>query len=118
MTREKPLSYGGSGVDVPKVEEAKKKIDPLLRSTWNEKILPKVSGFKAVYDDGTHYIIAATDGVGTKLLVALMANRFDTVGQDLVAMPANDLGRVGAIPMFFLDYMATSKLDEKQHYEI
>src|SRR5574342_57182 len=118
MSEEQPLTYAGSGVDVPKVEEAKKKINPVLRETWNDKIRPNVAGFKAVYDDGTHYIIGATDGVGTKLLVAIAANRLQTVGQDLVAMCANDLARVGAQPMFFLDYMAMGTLDEQQHYEI
>lgn len=118
MSDEKPLTYAASGVDVPKVEEAKKKINPVLQGTWNERIKPNVAGFKAVYDDGTHYIIGATDGVGTKLLVAIAANRLQTVGQDLVAMCANDLARVGAQPMFFLDYMAMGKLDARQHYEI
>jgi phosphoribosylformylglycinamidine cyclo-ligase len=118
MTEEKPLTYAGSGVDVARVEVAKRKINPLLKGTWNDRIVPNVSGFKAVYDDGTHYLIGATDGVGTKLLVAIMARRLSTVGRDLVAMCANDLGRVGAHPLFFLDYMATGKLDESQHYDI
>ncbi len=118
MTEEQPMTYAGSGVDVPKVEAAKKKINPLLEATWNKNIRPNVAGFKAVYNDGTHYIIGATDGVGTKLLVAIMANRLTTVGIDLAAMCVNDLGRVGATPMFFLDYMAMGRLDEKQHYEI
>ncbi len=118
MSEEKPLTYAGSGVDVPKVEEAKRNIEPLLKSTWNDRIVPNVAGFKAVFDAGQDYLIGATDGVGTKLLVAIMAKRLSTIGQDLVAMPANDIARVGAKPLFFLDYMATGKLDKQDHYDI
>lgn len=115
---EEPLTYRKSGVDVEKGEQVVKNLKDILRSTWNEKIIPEVAGFKAVYDDGTNYWIAGSDGVGTKLLVAMMAKNLKTIGQDLVAMCVNDIGRVGAIPLFFLDYMATGKLDEESHFDI
>jgi len=118
MSKKQSVTYEDAGVSVEKGEEVARNIDGLLRSTWNERIIPDVSGFKAVYDDGTHYLIGATDGVGTKLLVAIMAGDASTVGEDLVAMPANDLARVGGKPLFFLDYLATGKLDENTHYEI
>jgi len=120
MTAEEktPLTYKGSGVDVPKGEEVARNINDLLRGTWDNKIIPNVAGFKAVYDLDNQWVIGATDGVGTKLLVAIMANRVDTVGIDLVAMCANDISRVGAQPWFFLDYAAIGKLDKQQHYQI
>jgi phosphoribosylformylglycinamidine cyclo-ligase len=114
----KPVTYKDSGVDVEKGETVVKNIEDLLHATWNQNIVPEVSGFKAVYDMGTHYLLGATDGVGTKLMIAMMLERFDTVGEDLVAMCVNDLGRAGAKPLFFLDYMVTGKLDENDHYEI
>jgi len=111
-------SYHQSGVDVQKGEDVAKALDVLLRQTWNEKIVPNISGFKAVYDLGDTYLLGATDGVGTKLLVALEADKPEAIGQDLVAMCVNDLVRVGAQPLFFLDYLALGKLDAEQHYRI
>jgi len=114
----KPLTYADAGVDVQKGEEVARNITSALQATWNDHIVANVSGFKAVYDMGDHYIIGATDGVGTKLLVAIMAEKFGTVGQDLVAMCVNDIARVGGEPLFFLDYMATGRLQKEAHREI
>lgn len=114
----KAITYADAGVSVEKGEAVVKKMGLLLKSTWNDKIISDVSGFKAVYDLGEEYLIGATDGVGTKLLVGIMAGKINTVGQDLVAMCVNDLARVGAKPLLFLDYMATGKLDEQSHYDI
>lgn len=112
------ITYKDAGVDVPMGEEVVENLKELVKSTWSDKIVPTVSGFQAVYDLGTHYLIGATDGVGTKLLVGIMADDVGTVGQDLVAMCVNDLARVGSKPLFFLDYLATGRLNEKTHYEI
>lgn len=112
------LTYKASGVDVEKGEQVVENLEKILKSTWNKRIKADVAGFKAVYDDGKNYWIAGSDGVGTKLLVAMMAKNLKTIGQDLVAMCLNDITRVGAIPLFFLDYMATGKLDEESHFDI
>ncbi len=114
----RPLTYAGSGVNVELGEIVVANLRDALRSTWNDRIIPEVAGFKAVFDDGEYYMIGATDGVGTKLLVGIMAERIDTVGQDLAAMVLNDVVRVGALPLFFLDYMATGKLDADSHLKI
>src|SRR3989344_4080025 len=95
-----------------------KNLGACIRTTWNDRIVPDVSGFKAVYDYGDHYLIGAADGVGTKLLVAIEQGDLTTVGQDLVAMCANDISRVGGRVLFFLDYLATGKLEEGQHAQI
>ena len=111
-------AYERAGVDVQKGEAVARALDVLLRQTWNENIVPEISGFKAVYDFGDAYFVGAADGVGTKLLVALEANKPEAIGQDLVAMCVNDLVRIGAKPLFFLDYLAVAKLDPEQHYRI
>ncbi len=111
-------SYQAAGVDVQQGEVVARALTPLLQATWNDRITPNISGFKAVYDLGNAYLLGATDGVGTKLLVALAAGKPEAIGQDLVAMCVNDLVRVGAKPLFFLDYLATGKLDEEQHRRI
>lgn len=111
-------SYQAAGVDVEKGEAVAKALEPLLQATWNDRITPNISGFKAVCDLGDAYLVGATDGVGTKLLVALAAGKPEAIGQDLVAMCVNDLVRVGAKPLFFLDYLATGKLKAEQHRRI
>lgn len=116
--KRRSITYADSGVDVQRGEEVARNLTEVIRSTWNDRILPEVAGFKAVYDDGEHFLIGATDGVGTKLLVGIMAGDVTTVGIDLGMMCFNDLARVGAEPLFFLDYLATGKLEKQQHYEI
>ncbi len=112
------ITYADAGVNIQAGEEVAENVETMLESTWDTKVIPNISGFKAVYDDGDDYLIGATDGVGTKLLIGIMSGKVDTIGQDLVAMCVNDLARVGAKPLFFLDYLAIGKLDPATHQEI
>ncbi len=91
-------------------------IEPLARATARPGVLAGLGGFGALFDlEAAGYrdpvLVAGTDGVGTKLMVAIAAGRHDTVGIDLVAMCVNDLVVQGAEPLFFLDYFATGKLE-------
>ncbi len=112
------LTYAGAGVDVARGEKVIDNLGTRIISTWNNAVVPNVSGFKGVYDHGDDYLIGATDGVGTKLLVAIKQGDLTTVGQDLVAMCVNDISRVGGRVLFFLDYLATGKLEERMHRQI
>src|SRR5690606_19537109 len=89
------------------------------RGPFEDKLISGVGGFASIFRfDFPEYkepcIVSATDGVGTKLLLAVHMEKYDTIGQDLVAMCVNDLACCGARPLFFLDYYATGKLDLKQ----
>jgi phosphoribosylformylglycinamidine cyclo-ligase len=113
---EKPLTYADAGVSIDAGNALVKAIGPLARSTSRPGANVELGGFggffdpkAAGYDDPL--LVAANDGVGTKLKLAIDANNHDGVGIDLVAMCANDLIVQGAEPLFFLDYFATGKLD-------
>ena len=112
------ITYKDAGVDVEKGERVVRNLRDIVKATWDDEIVEDVSGFLGVRDRGDRYILGATDGVGTKLLVAILAGKFSTVGQDLVAMCANDIARVGGEVLFFLNYLATGKLDEKTHFKL
>ena len=109
------LTYKDSGVDISKGNELVEKIKPIAKSTAISGVLSGLGGFGAGFELPTGYkkpvLISGTDGVGTKLKVAEMLNKHDTIGIDLVAMCVNDLIVAGAKPLFFLDYYATSKLN-------
>ncbi|MDR1872600.1 MAG: phosphoribosylformylglycinamidine cyclo-ligase [Deltaproteobacteria bacterium] len=109
------LTYRDSGVDIDAGQEAVRRLAPLARSTFDTRVLNDIGGFSGLYGLGSlqlddPVLVSSTDGVGTKLKVAIMADRHDTVGQDLVAMSVNDILTQGARPLFFLDYLATSKI--------
>ena len=113
---EKPLTYADAGVSIEAGNALVKAIGPLARSTSRPGANVELGGFggffdpkAAGYDDPL--LVAANDGVGTKLKLAIEANKHDGVGIDLVAMCANDLIVQGAEPLFFLDYFATGKLN-------
>ena len=112
------LTYREAGVDIEAGDELVQRIKPLARSTRSEHVLGSLGGFAglcAVPDDiDDPVLVSGTDGVGTKLKLAFELGRHDTIGIDLVAMCVNDIITVGARPLFFLDYFATSKLDVDQ----
>ena len=110
------LTYAGAGVDIDAGEALVEAIKPLARSTARPGAEASLGGFGALFDlKAAGYadplIVTTTDGVGTKLKIAIETGRHDTVGVDLVAMCVNDLLAQGAEPLMFLDYYATGKLD-------
>jgi len=115
---QKPLTYADAGVSIAAGNALVKAIAPLAKSTARPGANAELGGFggffdlkAAGYDDPL--LVAANDGVGTKLKLAIETGRHDGVGIDLVAMCANDLIVQGAEPLFFLDYYATGKLDNE-----
>ncbi|MBN1254761.1 MAG: phosphoribosylformylglycinamidine cyclo-ligase [Deltaproteobacteria bacterium] len=115
--------YKNAGVDIEAGERFVQLIKPLAQRTFTPGVKEAIGGFAALFaPDLSAYrspvLVAATDGVGTKLKVASLMEHFDTIGIDLVAMCVNDLVVTGATPLFFLDYLATSHLDLEQGAEI
>jgi len=111
-----PLSYADAGVDIDAGNALIGAIKPLIAATMRSGADGSIGGFGGVFDlKATGYddplLVAANDGVGTKLKIAIDTGRHDTIGIDLVAMCVNDLIVQGAEPLFFLDYFATGKLD-------
>src|SRR5213078_1262763 len=114
---QKPLTYADAGVSIDAGNALVKAIGPLAKSTARPGAGADLGGFGGFFDlKAAGYrdplLVAANDGVGTKLKLAIETGRHDVVGIDLVAMCANDLIVQGAEPLFFLDYYATGKLDE------
>jgi phosphoribosylformylglycinamidine cyclo-ligase len=112
-------TYAGSGVDISAGDAAVARIRDKVRSTHGPEVLGDIGGFGGLFALPTDrylqpVLVSATDGVGTKLLVAERADRFDTIGIDLVAMCVDDLVCQGAEPLFLLDYIATGRLDPDQ----
>jgi len=112
------LTYKDSGVDITKGNQLIEKIKPIAKTTLRPGVLAGLGGFGAMFEIPIDryknpVLISGTDGVGTKLMVAEMLNKHDTIGIDLVAMCVNDLIVQGAEPLFFLDYYATGSLDEE-----
>ena len=111
-----PLTYAQAGVDIEAGNDLVKRIGPLAKSTTRPGADVDLGGFGGLFDLAAckfddPVLVAANDGVGTKLKIAIEANKHDTVGIDLVAMCVNDLIVQGAEPLFFLDYFASGKLD-------
>jgi phosphoribosylformylglycinamidine cyclo-ligase len=108
------ISYRDSGVDIDAGDALVERIKPLVKRTQRPEVLAGIGGFGALVEIPAGYrrpvLVAGTDGVGTKLRLAIDAGQHDTIGIDLVAMCANDVVVQGAAPLFFLDYYATGKL--------
>ena len=115
MTDQTSLSYKDAGVDIDAGEALVARIKSVAKVTSRPEVVGGLGGFGALCRIPTGYksplLVSGTDGVGTKLKLALQLNRHETIGQDLVAMCVNDLLVCGAEPLFFLDYYATGKLD-------
>ncbi len=117
------MEYKEAGVDIDAGNRLVKLIKPLAESTATSGVVAGLGGFSGLFAPNWKefkdpLLVACTDGVGTKLKVAFMAEKHDTVGIDLVAMNVNDLITVGAKPLFFMDYLATGKLEEETALEV
>jgi phosphoribosylformylglycinamidine cyclo-ligase len=118
MEKETPpdrgITYRDAGVDIDAGDELVERIKPVVRRTQRPEVLAGVGGFGALVEIPQGYrqpvLVSGTDGVGTKLRLAIDTGRHDTIGIDLVAMCVNDVVVQGAEPLFFLDYYATGKL--------
>jgi phosphoribosylformylglycinamidine cyclo-ligase len=117
-------TYRQAGVSIEAADDFEDRIGPLVRRTYGPRVLAAHGGFAGLfnldYDErlfARNYrkpvLVACTDGVGSKVLVAAAARRYDTVGIDLVAMSVNDMLTCGAEPLFFLDYLAVHRLDPR-----
>jgi len=115
MTDTTPLTYRDAGVDIDAGNDLVERIKPLVAATRRQGVLGGLGGFGGLFELPGGYrrpvLVAGTDGVGTKLKLALAAGRHEGIGEDLVAMCANDVVVQGAEPLFFLDYYATGRLD-------
>jgi phosphoribosylformylglycinamidine cyclo-ligase len=110
------MDYREAGVDIPAADAAKARIKALAKATFNASVLTEIGSFGGMFrPDLSRYrepvLVASTDGVGTKIKVAILAGRQDTVGYDLVAHCVDDILVQGAVPLFFLDYVALGKMD-------
>jgi phosphoribosylformylglycinamidine cyclo-ligase len=110
------LTYKDAGVDIDAGEETVRRIRPLVRSTFTPGVLRDIGAFGAFFEpDLGGYrqpvLVSSVDGVGTKLKVAFLARRHDTVGEDLVNHCVNDIAVCGARPLYFLDYFSTGRLE-------
>lgn len=110
----KKLSYKKAGVNISLGNKFVKQITPLVRKTFRPEVYSDLGGFSGLFQLKKYrnpLLVSGTDGVGTKLKIAFMMDKHDTVGIDLVAMCVNDLVVTGAEPLFFLDYLASGKLE-------
>ncbi|MGA9335744.1 MAG: phosphoribosylformylglycinamidine cyclo-ligase [Rudaea sp.] len=109
------LTYRAAGVDIDAGEQVVERIKPLVARTARREVMAGLGGFGALFELAGRYkdpvLVSGTDGVGTKLKLAQMLGRHDSIGIDLVGMCVNDVLVQGAEPLFFLDYFATGKLD-------
>jgi phosphoribosylformylglycinamidine cyclo-ligase len=117
------LDYRDAGVDISAADEAKRRIKALARGTFNASVLSEIGSFGGMFrpDLGRYedpVLVASTDGVGTKIQVAIAAGVHDTVGYDIVAHCVNDILVQGATPLFFLDYIALGRMDPERVEQI
>src|SRR5436190_15222130 len=115
IDRKNGLTYADSGVDIDAGNRLVDLIKPMVRATARPGSDPEIGGFGGLFDLKAAgfkdpVLVAANDGVGTKVMIAIETGRHETIGVDLVAMSVNDLVVQGAEPLFFLDYFATGKL--------
>ena len=123
MAKKEISRYAEAGVDIDKGNAFIDAIKPIVASTFRPGVLTGIGGFGGLFALGggkfqDPVLVSSTDGVGTKLKIADMCNKHDTIGIDLVAMCVNDIIVCGAHPLFFLDYFATGKLDNARAEKI
>lgn len=114
----KPLTYADAGVDIDKADEFVGKIKTIAKQTFRSGVISEIGGFGGMFSLNitsmeSPVLVSSTDGVGTKLKIAFMMGKHDTIGIDLVAMCVNDIIVQGAKPLFFLDYLSMGKLETK-----
>ncbi len=110
----KPVSYRDAGVDIDEADRAVAAIRKMARATFTKGVLTEIGSFGGCFEMPKMkqpVLVSSVDGVGTKLKVAFMTGRHDTIGEDLVNHCVNDIAVQGARPLFFLDYLATGKLE-------
>lgn len=117
------LTYKKAGVDIQKAADFKQRIKSLVRKSFSKEVLKDIGGFGGFFkfpfkNYQQPILVSSADGVGTKLKIATLVNKHDTVGIDLVAMNVNDILCTGAEPLFFLDYIAFSKLKPDVLFQI
>ena len=117
------VTYEKSGVSIKNANKLINKIKPIAKNTCDKNVIGKIGGFGALYDISKikykhPVLVSGTDGVGTKLKIAITLNKLDEIGIDLVAMCVNDIISQGAKPLFFLDYYATGQLDLNKSYNV
>jgi phosphoribosylformylglycinamidine cyclo-ligase len=113
---DKPLTYADAGVDIDKADRLVQSIKTIAQQTRVPGVMGEIGGFGGLFSLNVAnmdqpVLVSSTDGVGTKLKIAFMMNKHDTIGIDCVAMCVNDIAVQGAKPLFFLDYLATGKID-------
>mgnify|MGYP000967521103 FL=1 len=117
------LTYKKAGVNIDEANDFVKKLKPLVKMTERPEVLGSVGGFGGLFAPRLKgmkkpVLVSSTDGVGTKLMIADLLKKYDTIGIDLVAMNVDDVAVVGAEPLFFLDYIACGRLDKNQLLQV
>jgi phosphoribosylformylglycinamidine cyclo-ligase len=120
---QKKFSYKDAGVDIDVANIFVEKIKPLIKTTYRKEVMSPIGGFGGLFhlEIGNYnkpVLVSSTDGVGTKLKISQLMDKHDTIGTDLVAMSVNDVVVQGAEPLFFLDYIATGKLNIDRNVKI
>jgi len=120
---EKKTTYKSAGVDIDKANEFVEQIKPLIKTTTRKEVVAGIGGFGGLFHlDSNKFknpiLVSSTDGVGTKLRIAQLMEKHDTIGIDLVAMSVNDVVVQGAEPLFFLDYLATGKIELENSVQV